>query len=600
MNRCVTVALITLLSAPGLAADLASTEENIRRLQDGLVPPVIVSGESPAMPSLSQRMAELNVPAVSIAVIHKGRIEWARGFGVTRTSGPPITADTLFQAASISKPVFALAVLHLVDEGKLKLDANVNDYLKGWKVPDNEFTTGKKVTLRGILSHSAGLTVGGFAGYAAKERLPTTVQILDGTPPANSPAVRVAAIPGTRYQYSGGGYVVAQQLVGDVTGVPLPRFMRDMVLAPLGMSRSTFEQPLPAARASEVAMPYGDDGKAVDGGAHTYPELAPAGLWTTPTDLARYALGVQAALAGKSNKVISSATARAMLRPVLENHGLGPVTGGGTARQFFSHNGGNAGYRCQLVAYEDGEGAIVMTNSNSGGQLIGEVLRTIAHIYQWPDFAPATRTVAGVKPELLDRYIGAYELNDGATFVVRKEGDRLVGREVWRPPVVLFPSSDRELFAKDVDVVVAFALDTKGAPTAMKLRFGEWERDGHRAEESRSRQLLASDEQTAQRIKEQKPHPRSEQAIRQLLAGLVSGKPDYARLAPPFAEFVRQALPELQKRLSDLGALKSLTFVRVQPQGGDDFDAEFENGALHIGLGVNDDGSIEGAGLSPK
>jgi CubicO group peptidase (beta-lactamase class C family) len=599
MNRCVAVALTTLLSVPAFATNPASTEENIRRLQDSIVPPVLVSGESPAMPSLSRRMAELNVPGVSIAVIHKGRIEWARGFGVTRTGGPPVTADTLFQAASISKPVFALAALHLVDEGKLKLDANVNDYLKDWKVPDSEFTSGKKVTLRAILSHSAGLTVHGFGGYAAKAPLPTTVQILDGTPPANSPAVRVEAIPGTRYQYSGGGYVIAQQLLSDVTGVPLPRFMRDTVLTPLGMSRSTYEQPLPAARASEVAMPY-EDGKAVDGGPHSYPEMSAAGLWTTPSDLARYALGVQAALAGKSNKVISAATARAMLTPVLEHHGIGPVTGGRTDRKFFTHNGGNAGYRCLLVAYEDGEGAIVMTNSDGGGRLMGEVMRTIAHIYQWPDFAPAARTVAALKPESLDRYIGAYELNEGATYVVRRDDNRLIGREIWRAPVALFPSSDRELFAKDVDMFVSFTLDANGAPTAVKYRVDGWERDGRRAEESRSRQLLASDERTSQRIKDQKPHPLSEPAIRQLLAGLASGKPDYARMVPDFADAMRQQLPEMQKWLSYLGALKSLTFVRVQPQGGDDFDAVFENGALRVGIGVNDDGRIEGAGLNPK
>jgi CubicO group peptidase (beta-lactamase class C family) len=600
MNRCVAITLITVLSVPAFAATPASTEENIRRLQDGIAPPVLVSGESPAMPSLSRRLTELNVPGVSVAVIHEGRLEWARGFGVTRTGGPPVTADTLFQAASISKPVFALAVLHLVDEGKLKLDANVNDYLKDWKVPDNEFTAVKKVTLRGILSHSAGLTVHGFPGYAADAPLPTTVQILDGAPPANSPAVRVDAIPGTRYQYSGGGYVIAQQLLSDVTGVPLPKLLRDTVLTPLGMSHSTYEQPLPAARASEVAMPYEQNGKPVYGGPHNYPEMAPAGLWTTPTDLARYALGVQSALAGKSKQVISAATARAMLTPVLGNHGIGPVAGGATARKFFTHGGSNAGYRCLLVAYEDGEGAIVMTNSDSGGQLGDEVMRTLAHIYQWPDFAPASRTVAAIKPEALDRFIGAYELNDGAIYVVRKDGSRLVGRETWRTPAALFPSSDRELFAKDLDVVVSFTLDGNGAPTAVKHRQYGWERTGRRLEESKSRQVLASDEQAAQRIRDQKPNPGSESAIRQLLAGLVSGKPDYARMMPRFADVTRQQLPGLQKWLSDLGVLKSLTFVRVQPEGGDEFEAEFEKGTLSIGLGLNDDGRIEGARVNAK
>jgi CubicO group peptidase (beta-lactamase class C family) len=599
MNRFITAALIAVLSARAFAANPSPTDEHIRRLQDGIVPPVLVSGESPVMPSLARRMTELDVPGVGIAVIHEGRIEWARGFGVTRKDGTPVTADTLFQAASISKPVFALAVLHLVDEGKLKLDADVNDYLKVWKVPDNEYTTEKKVTLRGILSHSAGLTVHGFPGYAARDPLPSTIQILDGTPPANSPAIRVEAIPGTRYQYSGGGYVIAQQLLADVTGVTLPKYMRDTVLMPLGMSRSTYEQPLPAARASEVALPYEEGGKAVDGGPHTYPEMAPAGLWTTPSDLARYALGVRDALAGKS-KVISAATTRAMLTPVLENHGLGPVTGGRTSRKYFTHNGGNAGYRCLLVAYEDGEGAVVMTNSDSGGQFMDEVMRTIAHIYQWPDFTPVTRTLANVKPELLDRYVGAYELDDGAIYVVRRDGDRLMGHQVWRTPVALFPSSDRELFAKDADVVVNFTLDANGAPTALKHRLNGWERNGRRAEESRSRRILASDEQTARRIKDQKPDPRADTAIRQLLAGLVSGNPDYEHMVPRLAQITHQQLPGLQRWLSELGPLKSLTFVRVQPEGSDEFDATFEKGALHIGLGLNDDGRVEDVGMRPK
>jgi hypothetical protein len=252
------------------------------------------------------------------------------------------------------------------------------------------------------------------------------------------------------------------------------------------------------------------------------------------------------------------------------------------------------------VAYEDGEGAIVMTNSDSGGQLMEEVMRTIAHIYLWPDFTPATRTLADIKPELLDRYIGAYELDDGAIYVIRKDGNRLMGHQVGRIPVALFASSDRELFAKDADVLVSFTLDASGAPIAIKHRLNGWERNGRRAEESKSRQVLASDEQTAQRIKDQKPRPGSEAAIRQLLAGLVSGKPDYGHMTPNFADVTRQQLPGLQRWLSDLGALKSLTFVRVQPEGADEFDADFEKGALRIDLGLNDDGQIEGVGVRPK
>jgi CubicO group peptidase (beta-lactamase class C family) len=243
--------------------------------------------------------------------------------------------------------------------------------------------------LRRLLSHSAGVTVHGFPGYASKETVPSILQILDGKPPANTAAIRVDLVPGTQHRYSGGGYTVAQLLVTDVSGVPFAQFMREKVLEPLGMARSTYEQPLPANRISEVAMPYRAFGLPV-GPPHTYPEMAAAGLWTTPSDLARYALGVRDALAGKS-KVISAATARAMLTPVAGNHAIGPAVGGSTSRKFFLHGGSNAGYQCFLVAYEDGEGVVVMTNSDSGGLLAQEVVRTIAHIYEWPDFGPAAR-----------------------------------------------------------------------------------------------------------------------------------------------------------------------------------------------------------------
>jgi CubicO group peptidase (beta-lactamase class C family) len=388
MKQYIYMVCAALFAARALAATPSGTEERIRQVQQ-LVPPTLVSGEAPKLTPLADRMAELKVPGVSIAVIHDGRIEWARGFGVTRIGGPAVTPDTLFQAASISKPVFALAVLHYVDAGRLTLDANVNDYLKTWKLPEDDLTREQKVTLRRILSHSAGLTVSGFPGYEAGAAVPTTTQILDGLPPANNPAVRVRVIPGTFYSYSGGGYTLAQLVLGDVTGIPLPRLMQEVVLAPLGMKHSTYEQPLPASRTGEVAMPYRAGGLPVGGGPHVYPEMAAAGLWTTPSDLARYGLGVHEALAGKS-KVISAKTAREMLTPGLGRHGVGPMVGGSTERKFFTHGGSNAGYKCLILVYEDGEGAVIMTNSDKG-ELLGEIMRTVAHVYGWPDLGPGMK-----------------------------------------------------------------------------------------------------------------------------------------------------------------------------------------------------------------
>ena len=361
----------------------SALEQRIQRIQDHIISPAAGKGAGDGL-SLADHMAALHVPGVSIAVIQNGEIAWARGFGVTRIGGPAVTPDTLFQAASISKPVSALAVLRLVESGKVDLDTDVNQYLKTWKVPENQFTARAKVTLRTLLTHTAGMTVHGFPGYAANTPLPTVVQILKGEPPANTPRIIVDKVPGTSGRYSGGGYVVAQQLLEDVTGIPFPQLMRDSVLAPIGMTRSTFEQPIPASWLQTVATPYDSEGRAVPGGPHVYPEMAPAGLWTTPSDLARYAIEVQKALAGKS-AVLSAAMARQMLTPN-DGQGLGPQLGGGKENPYFHHTGSNEGYKCYLVAYNNGDGAVIMTNGNNGSRLAMEILSTIAYEYKWPGY----------------------------------------------------------------------------------------------------------------------------------------------------------------------------------------------------------------------
>ncbi len=593
MKRSIHLVCAAWLGGAAVAAPPADVAQRIRQFEQGLAPAVLIAGETPKLKSMAERMAELKVPGVSVAVIHQGRIDWARGYGVTRIDGPSVTEKSLFQAASISKPVFAMAVLHLVDQGKLKLDANVNDYLKTWKLPDNGFTATEKVTLRRLLSHSAGLTVHGFPGYAVNEKVPTMVQILDGVPPAHIEAIRVDIAPGSRHRYSGGGYTVAQLVLTDVTGTPLPQLMQDYVLKPLGMMLSTYEQPLPAMRIPEVALPYRGDGNPV-GPPHTYPEMAAAGLWTTPSDLARYALGVREALAGKS-KVIAATTARAMLTPVIDNQGIGPQLGGSTPRKYFMHGGSNVGYQCFLVAYEDGEGAVVMTNSDSGGYLMFEVLRTISHIYGWPDFNPPTRKLASVKPAVLDSLIGAYRLDENSVFLVRKQDDTLVGHVVGNRPAPLAPSSGLELFALDEDMVATFTAAADGRIASVRHRLNGWERSGPRMAESEAHKVLAGIERTDRRIKEQKADPRSEDALRELIGGLVKANPNYDRLTPQMAEITRQELPRLQQIFAGFGALKNLKFMRVTDSGADEYDADFENAALKLFIFLNEEGRILGS-----
>ena len=299
-------------------------EQRIQRVIAGLTGGVVIKGDEHATQTLANRMKELNVPGVSIAVIHEGKIEWARGFGVRSLGGPPVTADTMFQAGSISKPLAAMAALRMVQEGKLSLDADVNTYLTSWKFPADPVAAGKPITLRELLTHTAGTTVHGFPGYATDEPVPTLVQVLNGEKPANTPAIRSEAAPGVHWKYSGGGYTIMQQVLIDASREPFPKLLRDSVLTPIGMTHSTYEQPLPQALQDFAATPYRGDGKPVEGGAHTYPEMAAAGLWTTPSDLARYAIEVEQSLEGKANHVLSIEMTRQMLTPGIGHWGLRP------------------------------------------------------------------------------------------------------------------------------------------------------------------------------------------------------------------------------------------------------------------------------------
>lgn len=438
-----------LAAAVAAAIPLAAGEVDarIQRVEQGLRPGVAISGQPQAKWTIVERLKYYKVPGVSVAVIANGRLEWARGYGVVAQNGRRVDAETLFQAASISKPVASMVALRLVDEGKLSLDEDVNLKLRSWKVPENEFTTTQKVTLRRLLNHSAGLTVHGFAGYAADERVPTLLDILDGKKPANSAPIRVDITPGTQGRYSGGGYEVMQQMVMDVAGKPFPELAWEFVFGPLGMNRSTYQQPLPADLEANAAAGHRGDGAMLKGRWHTYPEMAAAGLWTTPSDLARVVLELQ-----KGGRVLKAATQREMLTKVLGDYGLGlglAETGG---HKSFAHGGANEGFKCTLFGYLDsGSGAVVMTNGDRGSAPADEILRSISAEYGWADYKTRERTVARVEPEILQAYAGRYALAPGFEVTVTYEDGRLFATAHGNK-VELFPESPTAFFSVEADV----------------------------------------------------------------------------------------------------------------------------------------------------
>ena len=389
-------------------------DPRIARVEGGIHRAIQVQGRDPERFSIQERMAFYHVPGVSIAVLDEGRLAWAKGYGVTdAVTGAPVTTETLFQAASISKPVAATAALRLVEEGFLELDVPVNDYLKGWKIPENDFNREHPVTLKHLLSHTGGLTVHGFPGYATGEEVPATVEVLDGSGPANTAPVRVDTIPGSLWRYSGGGYTIVQKLLEDVTEKPFSQILRETVLDPVGMTQSAYEQPPSPERASLAASSHLSDGTGGDGMWHIYPEMAAAGLWTNPSELARLAMELQASYHGQTGRVLSPEMTRAMFTPVLGGYGLGFNVQGEGEEARFSHGGSNYGFKAQFLAFmEGGRGVFVMTNGDQGSPLAQEIILAVAREYGWP--VPEYREVilAQVTPETLQEIAGSYRIEE--------------------------------------------------------------------------------------------------------------------------------------------------------------------------------------------
>ena len=471
MKTLVSKILVILFLFSQLAAAQSPLPARIQRVEQGLLPPVLIVGRSGG--SIQERLKQFRVPGVSVAVIKDFKVEWARGYGVKDTdTNEPVTTETLFQAGSISKPVAAMVALKKVEQGKLSLEENINNKLTSWKLPDNEFTAKRQVTLANLLSHTGGLTVHGFPGYAVGEKLPTLPQILDGAAPANTAAVRVNMEPGTRFRYSGGGTTIAQLAIMDIEKKPYPQIAQETVLGPVGMTSSTYQQPLPDETRKKAASGYRANGKVVEGKIHIYPEMAAAGLWTTPTDLAKFAIEVQLSLQGKANKVLSKEMTAKMVTPFIEDHiGLGFFLEKHGNAIYFGHGGADEGFRAGLLVHRDkGYGVAVMVNSDNG-EIINEIFRSVAKEYQWEDYLPQPYTLASVAPDKLDEYAGRFQVNPDRVLTIAREGDKFYAYPTGDPRFELLPLSENEFIRPDRDIKYSFVKDASGKVASLALRF---------------------------------------------------------------------------------------------------------------------------------
>ena len=337
--------------------------------------------------TIEELMEKFRVPGVSVAVIKDFQVHWAKGWGYADAEAKtPVVAETMFQAASMSKPVAALGSLKAVERGLFTLDQDVNTILKTWKVPGNPFVAGRPVTPRGLMSHTSGTGDGfGYPGYEPGTKLPTMVELMEGKPPSITGPVRLVRPPFDAAQYSGGAVTIQQLALSDAAGKEFAPLMQEWVLGPIGMTNSTYQQPLPADREKQAARAHNGAGKGGPARWHVYPEMAAAGLWTTATDLAKFLIEVQLALQGKSAKVVGQKTVQEMVTPVgVAPFAVGFQIGKSGEGWYFEHGGANFGFRSDMVAHRvKGYGVVILTNSDSGGILTREIRERVARAYGW-------------------------------------------------------------------------------------------------------------------------------------------------------------------------------------------------------------------------
>jgi CubicO group peptidase (beta-lactamase class C family) len=407
--------------------------ERIARIEQDLQPSIQIIGRQVKPRSVAAELAARNTPAVSIAVVDHGRISWAKAYGLADVaSGAKATVATMFEAGSVSKPVGASGAMQLMQAHLFALDDAANGRLTSWRIPDNDLTTGHPVTIRQLWTHTAGVTAHGLPGYAVGAPVPSLVDILDGKWPANTPAIVVQHVPGTVWRYSSGGIAIAQLVMTDTTHTPFPPLMRRLVFTPLGMADSTYEQPPPTARDGQLATGYLGDGEATEGRFHLYPEMAAAGLWSTPTDLAKWSIALVRAYNDEPSPLMSHASAVTMLTPGLGAWGIGiHVVGSGDDLRF-THEGDDWGFKADFVIWPKGERAIIaMANSDQGMEVVTELMQAVAREYGWRGLEARTVEPVALAPARQAEIVGSYGKGlaritaDGGVLHMTYRGSRL-------------------------------------------------------------------------------------------------------------------------------------------------------------------------------
>ncbi len=444
-------------------------QDRKQQVERNLLPSVVFTGESEPV-SIETRMAGHKVPALSVAVIRNGRLDWSAAWGELEIGGARADCNSLFQAGSLAKPATVLAALRMKQQGLIDFDKSIGTYLASYHLPAGQQTDANPVTFRNLFAHTSGITPGGYDGYPQGQPIPSDLQTVRAEAPGNSRKVEVLATPGTELVYSGGGYTVAEIALQDRLGAPFERIMREWLLAPAGMSQADFTQPLPAASHKHAARGYRGDGIVVPGGWHNHPEQAAAGLWATASDMATFLIEIGKGYRGES-KIFTQASIRELLAKPFDGHAYGFRLIGEGEQMFITHYGGTVGYRAGMTLnLVSGDGAVFLSNSDNGSDLGRGFFSAVSRAYHWPMFreVQVTRTTqpVDVLQSLAGRYVFAEQgwkvsvtYENQALTLVFPNGDRYAMTPIQGPP--------REFIHPDTAVRASF--NGEGADMEIQL-----------------------------------------------------------------------------------------------------------------------------------
>jgi len=469
------IIIVLALIGAGCETQTTLVKKRIKKIENGLLRAVYLKGQKPEKLRLEDRMVFYRVPGVCLAFIDNDVLSWAKGYGYrdSKEDGP-VTAETIFQAGAFSQPVVAALALSLVEEGKLALDRDLNEYLKSWKVPRPEISGSRPITLRDLLLHRAGFSNWVFPGYSRKETLPTLSQILRGEKPAINTPLMPLDKPGTIIRTSESGYIVLQQLIEDVSGRPLSELARERIFIPARMRNTYLAADLPPEARASAASGHQRDGSLYPEKWRLYPELGAKGLWTTAADMANFIGDLMAAARGDASKFISPAAARAMLTTQAGSRGFGFIIEGSGDEVYFHWQGRTAGFACALLAFPaKKQGIVVMTNSDNGQILIDEIFRAAAAAYNWPHFKPVERPLYRLDPSIYEQYVGRYEISPDYILDVKYEDYYLIIQPTGQAPTKFYVESETVFFSIDPFIRIQFRRDERGNVTHLIL----WQQD---------------------------------------------------------------------------------------------------------------------------